>query len=356
MDAVFWTSAALVFYVYAGYPAVLAVWARLCPRRRAEASLSGDRAWPGVSIVVAVRNEARRLPARIDNLLSLDYPGDRQIIVASDGSTDDPSSALRPFPDVELIEGPLRGKAAALNAGVARARHDIVVFADARQAFARDALRALVAPFADPRVGAVTGELILENAGAGEPGVAEGVGLYWRYEKHLRRLESVVGSVLGATGAIYAMRRELWQPLPDDTILDDVLGPMRAVFAGRTVVFEGRARAFDRAPEDPAVEARRKIRTLAGNVQILWLEPRLLIPVVNPVWLQYMSHKVGRLLVPYALVALLVSSAALASRHVIYAAALALQAAFYLLAAYGAWLARQTLPAPAEVRHARDAR
>jgi cellulose synthase/poly-beta-1,6-N-acetylglucosamine synthase-like glycosyltransferase len=255
-----------------------------------------------------------------------------------------------------LIECPPRGKAAALNAGVARARHEILVFADARQTFAPDALRALVAPFADRRVGAVTGELILENAGAGEPGVAEGVGLYWRYEKYLRRLESIVGSVLGATGAIYAMRRELWQPLPGDTILDDVLAPMRAVFAGRTIVFEARARAFDRAPEDPAAEARRKIRTLAGNVQILWLDPRLLIPVVNPVWLQYMSHKVGRLLVPYALVALLVSSAALASRHVIYAAALALQSVFYLLAAYGAWLARQTLPAPVEVTHAGDAR
>ena len=147
-----------------------------------------------------------------------------------------------------------------------------------------------------------------------------------------------VGSTLGATGAIYALRRSLWRPLPDDTLLDDVLAPMRAVLAGTRVIFEERATAFDHTPADSSTEARRKIRTLAGNVQILWLEPRLLVPLVNPVWVQYVSHKIGRLVVPYALLALLAANIALVGRHPFFVLSLAAQGALYLLGGYGAWL------------------
>jgi cellulose synthase/poly-beta-1,6-N-acetylglucosamine synthase-like glycosyltransferase len=264
-----------------------------------------------------------------------------------------------------------RGKASALNAGVARAKHEIIVFADARQVFAADAVIELISPFRDPEVGAVTGELLLDgespgrrvatsdrrrpnatspprtdaNSRAGtdrrrglDSTIADGVGLYWRYEKQIRRLESCVASTLGATGAIYAMRRSLWVPLPADTILDDVLAPMQAVLAGYRTVFNEKARAFDRVAPDADAEARRKVRTLAGNFQVLWLEPRLLLPWCNPVWLQYMSHKVGRLVVPYALMTLIASSMAVAERSIVFAAALAAQCLFYLLAGYGAWL------------------
>jgi hypothetical protein len=130
----------------------------------------------------------------------------------------------------------------------------------------------------------------------------------------------------------------LWQPLPASTLLDDVLAPMRAVLAGHRIVFEERARAFDRAAPDSAAESRRKVRTLAGNYQILALEPRLLLPIVNPVWVQYVSHKVGRLLVPWALLILLAASIALAPRHWFYALALVVQAGFYGLAAFGWWI------------------
>jgi cellulose synthase/poly-beta-1,6-N-acetylglucosamine synthase-like glycosyltransferase len=280
-----------------------------------------------------------------------------------------------------------------LNVGVVRAASDIVVFADARQVFARDALRELVAPFADPRVGGVTGELLLDaesscrrsgrdrraashvsaaaavglkadaadivrlKADATADGtdrierrrgmerrrtlrstIADGVGLYWTYEKQLRRCESAVDSTLGATGAIYAIRRSLWRPLPAGTILDDVLIPMRAVLAGCRVVFNERARAFDRAAPDADAEARRKIRTLAGNYQILALEPRLLSPFANRVWLQYVSHKLGRLAVPYALLTIFAASLALSAAHVFYQLALGAQVAFYLLAGCGALL------------------
>jgi cellulose synthase/poly-beta-1,6-N-acetylglucosamine synthase-like glycosyltransferase len=331
---------------------------------------------PGVSIVIAAHNEGPRLAARLDNLRSLDYPpARRQIIVVSDGSTDETADVVARYgPFVELVEIPRGGKALALNAGVARAKFDIIVFGDARQWFAADALRHLVAPFRDPKVGGVSGELLLDcesalfanrrghaddrrqepvdDTGAAarerrsladrrravESTIGDGVGLYWRYEKHLRRLESAVGSTLGATGAIYAIRRALWSPLPADTILDDVLTPMRVVMAGYRVVFDERARAFDRVAADGDGEARRKIRTLAGNVQIAWLEPRLLAPGRNPVWFQYVSHKIGRLLVPYALLAAFGASLALAAQNTFYLAALAGEVAFLILAGYGALL------------------
>jgi cellulose synthase/poly-beta-1,6-N-acetylglucosamine synthase-like glycosyltransferase len=377
MESVFWASAATIFYVYVGYPLMLVVWARLASpassrlRQLAEdqaefASAGGagsvdpwgdyavahDAEPPRVSIVLAVRNEAHRLRARVENLLAQDYEGELEIIVVSDGSTDNPAAALQGCPPiVHLIEIPARGKAAALNAGVAEAHHELLVFADARQTFAPDAVRQLIRPFSDPDVGGVTGELMLDAERDippdGDPTVADGVGMYWRYEKALRRMESAVGSTLGATGAIYALRKSLWRALPEDTLLDDVLAPMRAVLAGYRVVFEDGAKAFDYVSRDAATESRRKIRTLAGNVQILWLEPRLLLPFANPVWWQYVSHKLGRLIVPYALVSVFVSSVALASTHWIYSIALFAQTTFYLLAIYGAWLAAPAL----DVKH-----
>jgi cellulose synthase/poly-beta-1,6-N-acetylglucosamine synthase-like glycosyltransferase len=412
MILAFWLSIALIAYVYVGYPAVLrlVLWiADLGLRIGLRIGLRKGSANPqsnpqsqirdpqyGVSIVIAARNEGARLASRIDNLLSLDYPAaKREIVVVSDGSTDDTLDVLaryRRFVDVVAV--PPGGKALALNAGVAAARSEIVVFADARQVFSPDALRELVAPFADPRVGAVTGELRLDaespcrrsdrdrrnfdrRAGGREDSfdrradqrrrtlrstIADGLGLYWKYEKQMRKLESRVWSTLGATGAIYAVRRALYRPLPADTILDDVLTPMRVVLAGYRVVFNEKARAFDRAAVDADAEARRKVRTLAGNYQILALEPALLLPWRNPVWLQYVSHKLGRLAVPYALLALFVATTVLAGPStrlgmgsVFFAIALAGQVLFYLLAGAGAVLEflarrRESPPAPAPAR------
>jgi poly-beta-1,6-N-acetyl-D-glucosamine synthase len=339
MKALFWISVLLVAYVYVGYPLLLAAWARVChrvPRKASPASISN---WPSISIVLAARNEAHRLRARVENLLQIPYPGRRDIIVVSDGSTDAPSDALRGLGgQVELIELPAGGKPLALNAAADAARGELLVFADARQRFSPETLVELVANFADPRVGGVSGELVLDaESQEGASTVGDGVGLYWTYEKWLRRNESLVWSTLGATGAIYALRRAAWRPLPADTLLDDVLAPMRAVLDGWRVVFDERARAFDRASLDAATESRRKVRTLAGNYQILWQEPRLLLPVCNPVWVQYASHKIGRLLVPWALVAWFVSSAALLFEGWLYGAAFGVQALFYGLAAYGGW-------------------
>jgi biofilm PGA synthesis N-glycosyltransferase PgaC len=342
METLFWASALLVAYVYAGYPLILAAWSAIATRPVRKRSTTESRNWPSVSIVVAAHNEAARLPHRVANLLEQVYPRPLQIIVVSDGSTDATRNALEPFADdgVVVLELPRGGKPAALNAGVAAATGEIVVFADARQQFTHDSILHLVANFSDPDVGGVTGELILdaEVTSAADSTVGDGVGLYWRYEKWLRRQESRIRSTLGATGALYALRRELWQPLPSETLLDDVLAPMRVVLAGRRIVFEERARAFDRVSADGSIESRRKTRTLAGNYQILLLEPRLLIPFVNPVWVQYVSHKIGRLLIPWALLTALVASAVLAVSHWTYLVALILQLGFYGLAAFGAWI------------------
>jgi biofilm PGA synthesis N-glycosyltransferase PgaC len=361
MAALFWISVAFIAYVYAGYPLLLGAWAwivagRVKPaattigdvrradgrRGRFEPSETDDL--PGVSIVIAARNEARRLPARIENLLASEYPADRlQIIVASDGSTDDTVDALAPYRDrIELLLLPPAGKASALNAAVAHARRRILVFADARQRFAPDAIRRMVSHFRDPRIGAVSGELLIDGSGST---IGDGVGAYWKYEKWLRRREAVVGSTLGVTGAIYAMRRWLWQPLPADTLLDDVLGPMRVVLRGYRVIFDPQAHAFDQAASDASAEMRRKVRTLAGNFQLLGQEPRLLVPLVNPVWLQFMSHKIGRLFVPYALAVAFVASAVLAAQSLFYATVCSAQFAFYGLALYGALLDRRGRPA-----------
>jgi cellulose synthase/poly-beta-1,6-N-acetylglucosamine synthase-like glycosyltransferase len=332
--------------VYVGYPALLALWARLRPRSHQ----IDPQYLPSVSIVVAARNEARRLPGRIENLLAVDYPAERlEIIVVSNGSADRTAQAIAPYlgatgrarPRVRLIELEAAGKATALNAGVAAARHDVLLFADARQRFARETVRQLVNNLADPTVGAVSGELVLDcELGSTTSTIGDGVGAYWRYEKFIRKLESRIDSTIGATGAVYAMRRTLWRELPPGTLLDDVLAPMRVVLAGSRVVFDERARAFDVTPPNAAIEVQRKTRTLAGNYQLAALEPRLLVPFANRVWLQFWSHKLGRLLVPYALVALFVASAVLAPGRPFYMAMTAAQVLFYALALYGERLDR----------------
>ncbi len=337
MESLFWASILFVLYVYAGYPLLLAIGSRITRRPVAKQRPASP---PTVSVVIAARNEADRLPGRIANLLALDYPVPPEIVVVSDGSTDRTTAAVARFGDrVRLIEVPTGGKPRALNAGVAASAGEIVVFADARQRFARNALHELVANFTDPNVGAVTGELVLDcegDPGATESRVAEGVGLYWKYEKWLRRQESRVWSTLGATGAIYAIRRALWRPLPPETLLDDVLTPMRIVLGGKRVIFDDQARAFDRVAPSGVDESRRKTRTLAGNYQILALEPRLIVPFANPVWFQYLSHKVARLIVPWCLVLAFLTNVPLAFSTWPYRLALLLQLCFYGLALLGA--------------------
>src|SRR5262249_38596966 len=189
------------------------------------------------------------------------------------------------------------GKASALSRGCAAARHEIILFADARQTWAPDSLKLLLQNFTDPDVGAVSGNLVVETS----PGVMAGVGLYWRYEKWLRRQESSVHSTIGVTGAISAVRRSLFPPIPPRTLLDEVYSPLAVFIRGYRVVHGGGAIAYDRLPDRPGDEFRRKVRTLAGNYQLLMRLPTALMPWRNPIWLQFVSHKLCRLLVPWSL-------------------------------------------------------
>jgi len=306
MKWVFWLSAAVISYAYVGY--LIWLWLRAqwrpCPAQRGFCQKL-------VSVVMVVRNEEAVLARKVSNLLALDYPGnDFQIVVVSDGSTDSTESILREFarnPHVHVLLNQLPGgKAAGLNAGMTAAQGDIVVFTDARQEIETEAIRLLVENFADPEVGAVSGELMLGDPASGETG--RGMGLYWQIEKRVRELEAATGSVVGATGAIYAVRRDLVVEVPPDTILDDVFIPMHVARQGFRVLFDERARAWDRPDLGTQREFRRKVRTLTGNYQLVQLAPWLLRKE-NPLRFEFISHKLLRLVVPFALLAALVAAA-----------------------------------------------
>ncbi len=262
--------------------------------------------------MLAAHNEAGNIERRLLELTGLLKASGLQgeIIVVSDGSTDETASLARSFTGqgVHVEELPANeGKAAALTRGCALARHEIIVFADARQTWAPDALARLLDNFADLGVGAVSGDLVLCSI----DGVLAGVGLYWKFEKWLRQKESQVWSQVGVSGSICAVRRELFRPIPRGTILDDVYWPMQVVLQGYRVIHECRAIAHDRLPARASDEFRRKVRTLSGNFQLLTALPALLLPWRNPVWLTLVSHKLLRLAVPWALLALLPLSLAL---------------------------------------------
>ena len=328
MNVLFWLSLAAVVYAYAGYPALLALLARVHKQPVQTAAIT-----PTISIIIAAHNEATTLSAKLANVHALHYPVDRiQVIVASDGSTDETNAILRshsPRVTPVLIAHP-KGKANALNHAVQRATGEILVFFDVRQSVDPDALRELVTSFADPRVGAVSGELHLETPeGLPSP---DGLGIYWKIEKMTRRLESATGSVVGVTGAIYAMRRELFQPIPSGLLLDDVLIPMQVARAGLRVLFHPGAIARDHIFQDTGKEFSRKVRTLTGNYQLLRLAPWLL-SAGNPLLFRLISHKLLRLAVPLLLLLLFVTSAIAAGPF--YKLAFTAQILFYAMALLG---------------------
>ena len=331
--AVFWLSLGWAAYVYFGYPLLLMIWSRVAMRRVRKAPLE-----PRVDLVIAMHNERENVAPKMKNCFELDYPAEKlNLIVSLDAPTDQTDAVVAGYagPRVKILSSSVRrGKAAALNNALTVATSEIVVFTDARQRFDPSAIRELVANFSDPTVGAVSGQLILLDAEGRESGDA--VGLYWRYEKKLRAMESEIHSVPGSTGAIYAIRRELFEPLPPKTVLDDVLVPMRIVLRGKRAIFEPAALAYDRVSVAPEIEYEKKCRTLMGNYELIARLPELLVPWKNPIFLQVVSHKVGRLLVPYCLVTLLISNLFL--RHGYYRYFLVCQMAWYLLA-IGGWLA-----------------
>jgi cellulose synthase/poly-beta-1,6-N-acetylglucosamine synthase-like glycosyltransferase len=321
--AVLLLSGALLLYVLVGYPALLAAIARRTARPVRKGAIR-----PSVSVLLPVRNGAKWLRAKLHSILQLNYPRElMEILVISDGSADQTDSIAQDLAHhgVKLIRIPAAGKAAALNEGMRQATGEILFFTDVRQRLDPEALRELVECFADPTVGVASGELVIAD---GETREEADTALYWRYEKWIRRRLSRIDSVLGATGCIYAMRRKLASPLPATTLLDDVQLPLGAFFRGYRVILEERAKAFD-SPACLRTEFGRKVRTLAGVYQVVLRYPRLLGPS-NRMWLHFLSHKLGRLLLPFALILIAASTFWLPSPW--KGIAFGMQALFYALA------------------------
>jgi cellulose synthase/poly-beta-1,6-N-acetylglucosamine synthase-like glycosyltransferase len=330
----FWCASILVAYTFAGYP----LWIYFCSRLF-------SRTWrqepilPTVSMILTVHNGATLIRRQIRRLFSLDYPPNLlNLIVVSDGSTDGTDEILRSIRNAAMetiVWKERRGKAAAVNVGLQNAKGEVVLFVDIRPRPARNSLKLLVSNFADPQVGCVAGDLVLHEE-SHTPGAKAVGGLYWRYEQWIRKSESQVDSPLGVYGGFYAVRRELIRLLPEEVILDDMLQPLSVIRQGYRSVIDIRARVHDVWPKTLQAEFNRKVRTLAGNFQLLQLAPWLLSSE-NRLRFELVSHKLLRLIVPVLLAVMLGTSAVLALRSPSFEVALAMQVFIYVLASMRNW-------------------
>jgi cellulose synthase/poly-beta-1,6-N-acetylglucosamine synthase-like glycosyltransferase len=305
----FWLAFVFVLYTYIGYPVLIALLAR-SPWAKTQTDNDAPpepAEWPSIALIIPVNNEAHRLPVKLESLGEIDYPRDKiSITFVSDGSEDETNAILEKNEIVNLVAyHPRAGKPTALNRGAENQTADILVFTDARQTLAKDAVKKLVARLLLPGIGAVSGELVHYEAGSS---TSQNVGLYWRYEKWIRENESQFNSVAGVTGALYAIYRKDFHLIPEDTLLDDFEIPMHVLEQRKRVLFEAGAVVYDYLQEDTEKEKTRKIRTLTGNFQSFARNLWLFSPSKNPIWLQFLSHKVFRLYVPYALILMVLTT------------------------------------------------
>jgi cellulose synthase/poly-beta-1,6-N-acetylglucosamine synthase-like glycosyltransferase len=285
----------------------------------------GDPGRPSVSVILATRDPGERIRRRVKNLRRTEYPPDRlEIVVALDATAAHPdAAACRESPDmpgasprqildlpervgavpVKVVAGGLPGgKAATLNSAVESAIGELLVFIDTNQRFSPSTIPELVRSLQDPEVGGVSGSLVLRRRRGG----CSPVDLYWSFERWLRRCEARIHSPVGVTGAVSGLRSRLWKPLRPGLILDDVYTPMRIVMEGHRVAFATGAVAFETRRSSPRLEHTRKTRTLTGVMQLCAWFPEILVPWKNPLFFQFLFHKLFRLLTPLALLLLMV--------------------------------------------------
>ena len=321
----FYFSIFFILSSYLFYPLALYFWTK----NHSHPSKKATQYIPDVTIILTVYNESKNIIARLKNLCSQQYPNNKlQIIIISDGSTDNsPVLASNFIKQPHNIKIQLhhysenKGKAYAVNLGISKASTEIIVLADARQQFAPDCISQLVNNFIDETVACVSGQLRFKSNNSH---IAQSMGAYWRYETWIRATESKIDSVIGVTGSVYALRKTQYRPIPNNTLLDDVLIPMKIIKQGYRVIYEPLALAFDNPSHNSKQEWHRKVRTLAGNWQLLNLDYRLFLPQRNRVFLQFLFHKISRLLVPFFLILILLSSYLLN-----YQLFLGLQSVFY---------------------------
>ena len=331
MRALFWTSVFLVVYPYFVYPALLALLRRVAPRPPRKAAIE-----PTVSLLVAAFNEEDVIAAKIENSFALDYPAERlEIVIASDGSSDTTNAIAARYADghrVRLVAFPVnRGKLASMNDVIPELTGEIVVLTDAASMLTPASIRVLVANFADPAVGAVSGAYLVRNPARAALGTQED--FYWRFETSLKAAEADLSSTLGAHGALYAIRRALY-PFPESGVInDDFVIPLRIVARGYRAVYEPGAVAVEEAHEMEGF--RRRVRITSGNIQQLRELPRLLMPPRPLPLFFFVSHKAMRLLVPPAMMACLLANLFLLGSP-LYVILFVAQLAFYALALSGA--------------------
>jgi cellulose synthase/poly-beta-1,6-N-acetylglucosamine synthase-like glycosyltransferase len=331
MVAVLAGSIGLVAYTFAGYPAIVAALARVRPRP----PVCDPSHTPSVTLAVLAYNEADIIAAKIENIMSLDYPREAlEVIVVTDGSDDDTASRAREFDGVRVLHRPERaGKLAAMNRAAEAAQGEILVFSDANNLYERQALRELVTPFADAEVGMVTGRKAIDDGNGRALDHAEG--LYWRYESALKRWETTIGSVVGAAGEILAFRRDSYVAPPLGTMNEDFVQAVLTAADGWRVVYAPRAVSLEPASATIDDEATRRSRLVTGRSQAIWrLLPMLLRRRPVYAW-QVVSHKGLRPLVPWALLAAAASNADLARRRRWPRALAGAQLTFYATAALG---------------------
>jgi cellulose synthase/poly-beta-1,6-N-acetylglucosamine synthase-like glycosyltransferase len=333
-EIIFWLSAAALFYTYAGYPLLLAVFSAL----RSRTVQRGD-CEPTVSIIITAYNEERDLAAKLDNTLALDYPRDLlEIIVASDCSHDQTDAIAREFAGrgVRLHRQSQRlGKTAAQNAAVEQAHGEIILFSDATSLYRPDAVRAIMPSFADPEVGCVAGRL--EYVDSSGSRVGQGARSYWSYETFLKRHESRVGSLIGVSGCLYAVRRAAYIPLYHEACSDFIIAT-KMVEQGLRAVYEPNAVCTEQTNRQSDKELKMRVRIIAQTFTDLWRHRSLLNPVRGGFYgVQLLSHKVMRYLVPFFLMGLFFSSAVMASSSLVFRLMFAAQIACYACPAI-AWV------------------
>jgi len=335
----FWTAAALVIYVYFGYPILLAA----LSRRRTVPASPKEEDLPVVTLLISAYNEESVIREKLQNAIGLDYPRSHlDILVVSDCSDDgtDEIVLLHAAYGVRLIRSSERlGKSAGLNLGVHQARGNILVFSDANAMYEPNAIRLLVRHFSEPRVGYVVGNArYVEHLG--QAASAESEGLYWKLETWLKERESDFGSVVGGDGAIYATRRELFTPL-HPTDINDFLNPLQIIVRGYRGRYDRTAVCYEEAGDSFEKEFRRKVRIISRSLNAVRRAPRTLLPWTQPHhWLALVSHKVLRWFASIFLFVLFLVSICL-WQSPFYRAALFLQLAFYLLALMGWILQKQ---------------
>lgn len=334
----FWVLVVLVAYVYVGYPLLLLAFRAFM----GAPPVAHGSSTPTVTLIVSAFNEHDVIGTKLENSLGLDYPGDKlEILVVSDASDDGTDEAVELCDDqrVKLLRMPERGgKTLGLNAAAATARGEILVFSDANAIYLIDALKYLVRNFDDPTVGAVVGESTYSDS-ANDAERSESA--YWSYETAIKRLESELGSVVGGDGAIYAIRKECYQPMAADA-LSDFVNPLQIVAEGYRCVYEPGAISVEEAAGSFDKEFRRKVRIVNRAWRAMMTMKRLLNPFRYGLFAwALISHKLLRWLVPFFLIGLLVTNFALLGQHSVYLVLVTVQTIFYGLAMIGALMRKR---------------